>query len=57
VLIEEEIRKEIDQLQQPGRDVRGEDADDDRQSPYREDAGGGGEVAEVIERIALNGLD
>ncbi len=44
-LIEEEIRKEVDQPQQSCRDVCGEDADDDCEAGYWKNAGGSGEIA------------
>ncbi len=53
-LEKEKIRKEVDELQQPGGHVCGGHADDDGEPGDRKNPCGGGEIAEVIERVVLD---
>ena len=56
-LEKEKIRKEADELQQPGGYVRCGDADDDGEPGDGKHSCRGGEIAEVIERVVLDGRD
>ena len=47
-LEEEQIRKEADQLQQPGRDERGDDTDEKGERGDRQDSCGRREVAQIL---------
>jgi hypothetical protein len=56
-LEKEEIRKEADELQQPGGYIRDGHADDDGKTGDRKNSCGGCEIAEVIERVVLDVRD
>jgi hypothetical protein len=53
-LEKEKIRKEADELQQTGGHVCGGHADDHGQPGDGKNPRGGGEIAEVIERVVLD---